>query len=302
MPLLECVPNFSEGRDLQAVGKIVAEIDSVTGAYMLDCSSDEDHNRSVITFCGEPDTAAEAAFCAIKKASELIDMTKHRGGHPRMGATDVCPFVPLESGDMPTAVAAAEKLGKRVGEELGIPVFLYENAAKKPERRNLADVRRGQFEGLKEVIGKDPARMPDFGPDRIHPAAGATAIGARQFLIAYNVNLDTDDVELAKHIAKKIREKGGGLPGVKALGIDLGELGIVQVSMNLTDYTSTGMEKVYLEIQRMAGEHGCEVLESEVIGLMPGAAFEERYKDDLKMTNFTDDQIVEMRVKRVTNG
>jgi len=302
MPLLECVPNFSDGRDMETVDAITAEIESVDGAYLLDRSSDEDHNRSVITFCGEPEPAGEAAFRAIEKASELIDMTKHLGGHPRMGATDVCPFVPLRPGDMQIAVDTARRLGERVGSELGIPVFLYEQAATTPQRKNLAAVRRGQYEELQEAIGKDPAREPDFGPNRMNLKAGATAIGARQFLIAYNVNLDTDDLAFAKDIAKKIREAGGGFPAVKALGIDLGELGIVQVSMNLTDYSKTGMETVYREIERIANEHGCEALESEVIGLLPRAAFEERFKSDLKLTGFTDSQIVEVRVKEVISG
>lgn len=296
--IVECVPNFSEGRDPEKVEKIVNEVKSTSDAYLLDYSSDEGHNRSVVTFVGTPEAVVEAAFKAISKAAELIDLTKHSGEHPRMGATDVCPFIPIKNVTMDECVELANKLGAMVGERLEIPVFLYENAATRDDRKNLAKVRKGQFEGLRDAIGADENRVPDYGPNKIHPTAGAMAIGAREFLIAYNVNLNTNDIELAKAIGKAVRESSGGLPAIKAMGVDLPELGIVQVSMNLVNYKVTGMERVYQEIQMHADKAEVEVLESELIGLVPRDAWRPEYKKTLKVTNFTEDQVLENIIEK----
>jgi len=297
MGLVESVPNISEGRRKDAVEAVVDALMSVDGIYLLDVSSDADHNRSVITFAGESEAVGEGAFRLVAKAAELIDLTRHQGSHPRMGATDVLPFVPLGGTQMDECVELAKRVGRRIGEELGIPVYLYERAATRQERRNLANIRRGQFEKLRELIGKDPERAPDFGPNRIHPTAGCSAVGARQFLIAYNVNLRSKDLDLARHIARTIREKDGGLPAVKALGLWLEEKGCVQVSMNLVDFTKTGVERVYKEIERLAREAGVEVEESELIGLMPEAAYTEGLEEQVKMRNFRADMIVERRLR-----
>jgi len=294
---VESVPNISEGRRKEVVESVVNALMEVEGVYLLDVSSDADHNRSVITFAGEPEAVAEGAFRLVRRAAELIDLNKHEGSHPRMGATDVLPFVPLQGVSMEDCVGLAEQVGRRIGEELGIPVYLYEYAARKPERRNLANIRRGQFEKLRELIGEDPERVPDFGPNRIHPTAGCMAVGARQFLIAYNVNLRSQDVELARRIARRIREKDGGLPAVKALGLWLKEKNCAQVSMNLVDFTKTGIERVYREIERLAKEAGVEIQESELIGLMPEAAYCEGLEERVRMRNFREDMIVERRLR-----
>lgn len=296
MRYIESVPNISEGRRGEVIDAVVDALMEVEGVYLLDVSSDGDHNRSVITFAGEEGSVAEGAFLLVRKAAELIDLNHHRGSHPRMGATDVLPFIPLKGVEMEDCVRIAENVGRRIGEELEIPVYLYEYAARRPERRNLANIRRGQFEKLRELIGKDPSRVPDFGPNRIHPTAGCMAVGARQFLIAYNVNLRSQDIALAKRIAKTVREKDGGLPGVKALGLWLEEKGVVQVSMNLVDFTKTGIEQVYQEIERLAGEAGVEIEESELIGLIPEAAYSEGLEERVKMRNFKPDMIVERRL------
>ncbi len=300
---IESVPNISEGRDLEIVSTIAAEVETVKGAYLLDKSSDADHNRSVITFAGEPDAVGEAAFRLISRAAKLIDLTKHEGKHPRMGATDVVPFIPLGEAQMEHCIRIAANVASRVGKELEIPVFMYEQAATREDRRNLAAVRKGQFEGLRDEIGTNPDRKPDFGPERIHPTAGATAVGAREFLIAYNVNLKSDNVEAAKKIAKDIRESSGGLPAVKAIGLFLPELGIAQVSMNLVNFRATSMETVYAEIERRAkDEFGIDVLESELIGLMPEAAYSAGLEDRLKIRDFKPDQIVEVRLRSAIAG
>jgi glutamate formiminotransferase len=295
--IVECVPNFSEGRDRATVDAIVDAISRVEGVVFLDREMDADHNRSVLTFAGEPDAVVAAAFLATAEAARRIDLTKHQGAHPRMGATDVVPFVPVRGVTTADCVALAERLGQRIGEELSIPVFLYGDAARRPERRNLADVRKGQFEGLRDLVGKDPARRPDFGPDRIHPTAGATAVGARFFLIAYNVNLASHDVALAKSIAKAIREKDGGLPGVRALGLDLADRKLAQVSMNLVDFRQTSMATVYREIEARAKAAGVDVLESEIIGLVPGEAMRGFRPEDLKLARFDPSaQVIESRL------
>jgi len=296
MKLIECVPNFSDGRRPEVLDAICAAISSVAGVKVIDREADADHNRSVVTFVGPIDAAVEAAFRGIAKAAELIDLRTHQGAHPRMGATDVCPFVPLGDTTTEDCVAAAKALGARVGRDLAIPVFLYADAAARPERRDLAAVRAGQFEGLRDAIGTDPARDPDFGPKKIHASAGCTAIGSRFFLVAYNVNLATNDVALAKKIAKEVREKDGGLPGVKALGFHLADRDVAQVSMNLVDYRKTSPGRAFEEVRRRAEAAGVKVLESEVIGLVPQAAVTRSFVDLTNPRGWTDSLILENRL------
>jgi glutamate formiminotransferase/formiminotetrahydrofolate cyclodeaminase len=296
MRLVECVPNFSEGRRPEVIDAICAAIESVAGTRVIDREMDADHNRGVVTFVAPLAAAPEAAFRAMKKAAELIDLRTHQGAHPRMGATDVMPFVPLGETTTEECVAAAKALGERVGRELAIPVYLYADAAARPERRDLAAVRAGQFEGLRDAIGKDPARDPDFGPKKIHESAGCTAIGARFFLVAYNVNLKTNDVALAKRIAKEIREKDGGLPGVKALGFHLADRDVAQVSMNLVDYRKTSPGTAFEEIRRRAAAAGVDVLESEVVGLVPQAAVTKAFVELTRPRAWSDEQVLENRL------
>ena len=284
--IIECVPNFSEGRDRAKVDAIVAAARAAGAVKVLDLELDASHHRSVFTFAGTIAEVEKAAFAAVAAARERIDLNVHQGEHPRMGATDVLPFVPVRGTTMEACVALARRVGRRIGEELAIPVFFYEEAATRPERRNLADVRAGEFEGLREAIGRDPARAPDFGPPRIHPTAGATAVGARFFLVAYNVNLESDDVKLAKSIAKQIRERDGGLKCVKALGFFLEERRLAQVSMNLTNYQVTSIEKVYGEIERLARAAGVAIKESELVGLAPRAALPAETAARVKLAGF----------------
>ena len=298
MKLIECVPNFSEGKRPEVIDQIISAITSVKGVKFLDKESDASHNRSVITFIGPAELVGQAAFKAIEKASQLIDMTKHKGEHPRIGATDVVPFIPLRGATMDNCIHLAKEVGKQVGEQLKIPVYLYENAATRPECRNLADVRKGQFEGLCEELGKNPERTPDFGPNKIHPTAGATVIGAREILIAYNVNLDTDYIDVAKRIAKKIRQSSGGMPYVKALGILINKYNrqIAQVSMNLTNYKVTSVKKVFDAIKELALTENIRILESELIGLAPQDAFDGTSHEELQITGFSPEQIIENRL------
>lgn len=297
--LVECVPNFSEGRRPEVVEAIVSQINAIPGVFLLDKEMDVDHNRAVVTIVGEPEAVKEAAFRMIKKAAELIDLNQHRGEHPRMGATDVVPFIPLENVSMEECVRLAQDLGKRVGQALQIPVFLYEEAAARPERKNLAQVRKGQFEGLREEIGANPDRTPDYGPNQIHPTAGATAIGARFFLVAYNVNLNSQDINLAKRIAKEIRESGGGFPSVKAMGFDLADRRIVQVSMNMVNYIVTSLATVYKAIAEKAEAAGVKVLESEIVGLVPQDALINAGVAMLQVRNFRPEQLIEYKVAQV---
>ena len=297
--LVECVPNFSEGRRPEIVEAIVSQIKAIPGVFLLDKEMDADHNRAVVTIVGEPEAAKEAAFQMIKKAAELIDLNQHRGEHPRMGAADVVPFIPLENMNTEECIRLAQDLGKRVGEELQIPVFLYEDAATRPERKNLAQVRKGQFEGLRAEIGTNPERIPDYGPNQIHPTAGATAIGARFFLVAYNVNLASQDLALAKRIAKEIRESGGGFPCVKAMGFDLADRRIVQISMNMVNYTVTSLATAYTAIQEKAEAAGVKILESEIVGLTPRDALVEAAVDLLKIREFSQEQIIERKIAQV---
>jgi glutamate formiminotransferase/formiminotetrahydrofolate cyclodeaminase len=266
-PLVECVPNFSEGRDRSVLDALRAAMVAVPGVRLLDVQADASHHRSVFTFVAPPAAAAEAAFRAMQVATERIDLTRHQGEHPRMGATDVVPFVPVRDVTMDDCVALARRLGERAGTDLGIPVFLYARAATRPERERLPDIRKGEFEGLRERIGTDPAADPDFGPRRIHPTAGCTAVGARPFLVAYNIYLDTPDVAIAKEIAKKIRTSSGGLPGVQANGFEVD--GKAQVSMNLLDIDITSPATVFAAVQVEAANRGVGILKSEVVGLIP---------------------------------
>jgi len=294
MTLVECVPNFSEGRRQEVIDEIVAAMAAVDGVHILDRQSDPIHNRCVITLVGPGEAAARAAFGGIAAAARLIDLTRHQGAHPRFGAADVVPFVPLKDEGMPVCVALAQALAARVGRELGIPAYLYEDAARRPEHRNLADVRRGEFEGLREAIVTDEGRAPDEGPRRLHPTAGAVAVGARPPLIAYNVDLDTDDLDLAREIAVAIREKDGGFPKVKAMGLALNDG--VQVSMNLVDFRITSMHTVFGEIAGRAAARGVSVRRSEVVGLLPEAALVDVARRALAAHGFGHQQVLEARV------
>lgn len=296
-PLVECIPNFSEGRRPEVIEAIVRAMRSAGGVYILDTTSDPDHHRSVVTFAGTPEAVEAAMFAAIRQAAELIDMTQHRGEHPRLGATDVVPFVPLRDVTMEECVGMARRLGQRVGEELGIPVYLYEYAATRPDRQNLANLRNAsfQYEQLKEAIATDPMRMPDFGPAELG-RAGATIIGARAPLVAFNVFLNTPDVSIADKIARAVRHSNGGLRYVKAAGF-LVE-GQAQVSMNLTDYRRTSVARVVEMIRREAARYGVTVTCSELIGLAPQDFFVEAARWYLQLDKFAPDQILEYRLQR----
>ena len=295
MTLIECIPNFSEGRRPEVIDEIGVAVASVDGVHLLDVQSDATHNRCVVTFVGHEGPIAEAAFRGIQAAAALIDLNEHEGAHPRFGAADVVPFVPLRSQDMPVCVEVARVLARRVAGELEIPAFLYEDAALVPEHRDLAVIRKGGFEELRDVIATDPARQPDEGEPRVHPTAGVVAIGARSALIAFNVNLDSDDLELAQRIAREIRERDGGMPCVKAIGLALDD-GAVQVSMNLTDYRTTSMADVVVAIGERAARSGVAIRESEVIGLLPEDALVQLAKEALVATGFSREQVLEARV------
>lgn len=291
--IVECIPNYSEARRPEVVEAILQAIQSVPNVHVLDRHSDMDHNRTVLTFVGPPQAVEEAAFQSIRKAAELINLDQHTGEHPRIGATDVVPFVPISGVTMQDCVEIARHLGRRVGEELGIPVFLYEEAATRPERQNLENIRRGQYEALKVEIATNPDRVPDFGPQRVTPA-GATVIGARHPLIAYNVYLSTDDVSIAKKIAKAVRNSSGGLRYVKGLGM-LVE-GRAQVSINLTNYRETPIYRVVEMIRREAARYGVSIHHSELVGLIPEEALVDAAVWYLQMDQFIPDQILEQRL------
>lgn len=298
-PLIECVPNFSEGRRPAVVEQIVAAIRSVQGVQLLDTELDADHNRAVVTFAGAPDAVVEAAFRGAAAAARLIDLDRHRGAHPRIGATDVAPLIPLRDASMDDCVELARRLGRRLGEELQIPVYLYEAAATRPERRNLADVRRGEYEGLKQTIGVDPARAPDFGPARLGPA-GATAVGARPPLVAYNIYLNTEDVNVAKQIARALRHSNGGLRYCKALGLLVG--GRAQVSINMTDYRSTPLHRAFELVRSEAQRYGVVPTESEIVGLVPEDALLDAAEHYLRLNRFSRDQVLERRLAAALAG
>ncbi|TLZ75077.1 MAG: glutamate formimidoyltransferase [Methanobacteriota archaeon] len=294
--VVECVPNFSEGRRKDVVDAIGSAIASVAGARILDVQMDADHNRSVITFVGDHRAVSEAAFRGASAAVERIDMNVHRGEHPRVGALDVLPFVPIAGVTMEDCVALARSVGKRIADELHVPVYLYEAAASRPDRRALPDVRRGEYEGLKVEIETNPDRKPDFGPARLHPTAGACIVGARTVLIAWNVNLRTADVGVAKRIARAIRESDGGLPAVRAKGFALSERGLVQVSMNMVDYRRTSLVQAFEAIRALAEKEGVEIAESEVVGLVPLDALVDGATQYFKLARFHRDQILETRL------
>ena len=291
--LVECVPNFSEGRDAEVIEAIVAEMRAISDVQVLDVESDADHNRSVVTLVGPPAAVQEAAFQGIKKAAALIDMDEQKGEHPRLGATDVVPFVPISGVLMNELIAMANDLGQRVGEELGIPVYLYERAATRPDRENLEDIRRGEYELLKKEIGENPDRDPDYGPAELGKA-GATVIGVRPFLIAFNAYLNTDDVSIARKIAKAIRHSSGGYRYVKSMGIMVA--GQAQVSMNLTNFPRTPIYRVVETIRREAARYGTTITHTELVGLTPQRALIESAQWYLQLDLFDSDQILENKL------
>jgi glutamate formiminotransferase len=293
--LVECVPNFSEGRRPEVIEAIVAPFRSRRGVSFLDHRADADHNRLVVSLVGEPVPLQEALLEAARAAIASIDLRRHKGAHPRIGAVDVIPFVPLRGITMEECAALARDFGSRFSGETGVPVYLYEEAALRPERRRLEAVRRGQFEALREEIGR-PDRAPDFGEARVHPSAGATAIGARRFLVAFNVNLATADFEVAKSIARAVRESSGGLPYVKAVGVALKERGMVQVSMNVTDHEKAPLHLVLETVRSEALRLGAAVAETELYGLSPAAALLDSAAHYLKLAGFTRDQAIELRL------
>jgi glutamate formiminotransferase len=297
--LIECVPNFSEGRDLVKVDEIVRAMSGVEGAWILDRTSDADHNRSVVTLAGTPDAVAEAVIRGAGKAAELIDMTVHKGVHPRIGATDVVPFVPLENVSMEECVALARRTGQELWDRYRIPVYFYEAAATRPERVNLENVRKGQFEGLLQDTMRNPDRSPDIGEPRLHPTAGITAVGARKVLIAYNIYLSTSNVSVAREIARVIRFSNGGMRHVKAIGVEMKTRNLAQVSINLTDYEQTPLHHVFDAVKEEAQRRGCSIMGSEIIGLIPRKALELSAGHDLQLENFSPDRILENRLAAV---
>lgn len=293
--IMECVPNFSEGRDLEKIEKIVAPFRAKAGVKLLDYSNDEDHNRLVVTVVGEPDALKAAVLEAIEQAVAQIDLNRHAGQHPRMGAVDVVPFIPIRGCTMEDAIALSREVGEAVAVRYGLPVFLYEKSASAPHRENLAAIRKGEFEGLAEKM-QQPQWQPDFGPAAPHPTAGATAIGARMPLVAYNVNLGTDNLEIASAIAKKIRYIGGGLRFCKAMGVELKERGIVQVSINMTDYTRTALYRTFELVRIEARRYGVPVVGSEIIGLVPMEALIDTASYYLGLEDFSMNQVLEARI------
>ena len=297
--LVECVPNFSEGRDKAKVDAII-EAMKMDGVYLLDREMDADHNRCVITLVGDPVNVAEAAIRGVGKAAELIDLTKHTGAHPRLGAAYVIPFIPIEALTLEDCVAIARRVGEEIWKRWKVPVYLYEAAAQIPERQNLENVRRGQFEGIREEVKTNRARKPDFGEAALHPTAGATVVGARKFLVAYNVYLNTPDVEIAKKIGKAVRFSNGGLRYVKGMGV--GVRGLAQVSMNLTDTDQTPIARVYEYVKREAARYGVMPLASEIVGLIPKKALEDAAEWFLQIENFDSSLILENRLVAVMSG
>src|SRR5258706_5718799 len=300
--LIECVPNFSEGRDAAKVDAIVTAMSSAPGVYVVDREMDADHNRSVITLAGEPDAVAEAALLGTGKAMELIDLTKHKGAHPRVGATDVLPFIPIDGVSIEDCVALARRVGHEIWKRYRIPVFFYEAAATRPDRVNLENVRRGQFEGLGEELKKNHDRQPDVGDPKLHPTAGVTVVGARKFLIAYNVNLNTSDVSIANKIAKAIRFSSGGLRYVKSMGVELKARNLAQVSINLTDLEQTPMHRVYEMVKREAERYGVMPVGSEIVGLVPKKAIEMAADFFLQLENFSRAEVFENKLAAALSG
>ena len=289
--LVECVPNFSEGRRPEVIAAIVNEVKNVQGVTLLNVNSDASHNRTVVTFVGDPQAAKQAAFNACAKAAELIDMQQHQGAHPRVGATDVIPFIPVSDITMEECVQLANELGQEIGEKLNIPVYLYEAAAKTPARIKLPDVRKGEYEGLKTAI-TTPERQPDYGPAHM-PAAGATVVGARQFLIAYNINLSTSDVTIAKKIATSIREAKGGYKYCRAMGVMIEERNMAQVTINMVDYTSTPLHRVFETVKSEAARYGVSIIGSEIVGMVPLQALIDTADFYLRLEGFERKQVLE---------
>jgi glutamate formiminotransferase len=297
--IIECVPNFSEGREAGKVEAIIQALLAGPEVYLLDKEMDADHNRSVITIVGTRESIGEAALRGIGKAAELIDLNRHQGAHPRIGATDVVPFVPVAGVTLEDCIRIAEWLAEEVWRRFRIPTYLYEAAARKPERKNLENIRRGQFEGLREEVRTNPERHPDFGEASVHPTAGATVVGARKFLIAYNINLNTSDVGLAKAIAKKIRASSGGFPCVKAMGVELKARNLAQVSMNLTDFEMTSLGRAFDAVAHEAAARGAGIVGSEIVGLVPRRALEDAAVHYLQIENFRPNLIIENRLAEI---
>ncbi|RMH08083.1 MAG: glutamate formimidoyltransferase [Nitrospirae bacterium] len=295
-PLVECVPNVSEGRDPQVLDLLAAVVTQVPGVHLLDLHRDEDHHRAVLTCAGEPEAVAQAAFTLVQAAMERIDVSRHMGQHPRIGAVDVVPFVPLRDVTMAQCVELARAVGARIGTELEIPVFLYEEAAVVPQRKHLEHIRKGGLEALGRRMHTDALWRPDFGPPKLHPTAGAVVVGARDILIAFNVVLDTDNVAIAQAIAKQIRTSGGGLPALKALGIQLPSRGLVQVSMNLTNYRKTPLHVAFEAVKHQADQWGVGIVESELVGLVPQDAILHVAAHYLKLPHLASRQILETRL------
>jgi glutamate formiminotransferase len=293
--IIECVPNFSEGRNAKNIEKIVAPFRGQKGVKLLDYQTDADHNRMVVTVVGEPQALKTAVIAAMGSAIELIDMNTHQGQHPRMGAIDVVPFIPIRNINMEEAVAFSKEVATEAAQQFSLPIFLYERSASLPERQNLANIRKGQYEGMAEKV-KQPEWKPDCGPAKIHPTAGVTAVGARMPLVAYNVNLDSDNMEIANAIAKKVRHISGGLRYCKGIGIELKDRGLVQVSMNLTDYTQTALYRAFELIKVEARRYGVNVVGSEIVGLVPMEALMDSAAYYLGLEGFSVDQVLESRI------
>jgi glutamate formiminotransferase len=293
--IVECVPNFSEGSNQEIINAITAEVEKVSGVTLLNVQSDASHNRTVVTFIGEPGAVKQAAFACCAKATELIDMEKHHGEHPRIGATDVIPFIPVSDVTLEECVELANELGKEIAEKLGVPVYMYEEAAKKPERIKLPDVRKGQYEGLKVEIAK-PERHPDYGVAKMHPTAGATVVGARRFLIAYNINLSTSDVSIAKKIANCIREAKGGYKYCRAMGIMIEERNMAQVTINMVNYEGTPLHRVFETVKSEAARYGVSVIGSEIVGLLPMQALIDTAAFYLRLEDFDRKQVMEENI------
>ncbi|HWZ96444.1 MAG TPA: glutamate formimidoyltransferase [Candidatus Dormibacteraeota bacterium] len=300
--LIECVPNFSEGRDPAKVETLVNTMSSVPGVYVLDREMDADHNRCVITLAGEPDAVGEAAILGAGKALELIDMNTHTGAHPRVGSTDVVPFIPVDGVSIEDCVALAKRVGNEIWKRYRIPIFFYEAAAARPERVNLENIRRGQFEGLREELKKNHDRLPDIGEPKVHPTAGVTVVGARKFLVAYNVNLNTSDITIANKVARAIRFSNGGLRYVKSMGVELKARNLAQVSINLTDYEQTPMHRVYEMVKREAERYGAMPVGSEIVGLVPKKAIEMAADYFLQLENFSPAQVFENKLEATLTG
>jgi len=299
---IECVMNVSEGREIDRIRAISSQVETIPGAHLLDCSSDPDHHRTVLSFIGGLESIMDSAFATIRRAVELIDMRVHRGVHPRIGAVDVVPFVPLGSLSIEPCVDLARRLGDRVASQLGIPVYLYEDAAIRPDRTQLPDIRKGGLEGLAKSIATDPYRTPDFGPSRLHPTAGAVIIGARVPLVAFNIYLGTGDVELARRIARSIRERDGGMPKVRAMGFFIARKQQAQVSINLRDYRQTSILSVWERVSKEAEDLGVPVLSSEIIGLAPSAALSDSVCERIGLENPGRTPVLERRIAEVLSG